>query len=143
MVPPQSSSDMRSIGHLHWGWQETFVKPHVCQPTLTAGNLGQKFAWSCCHINSHWKAIFGLYWASNETVSAMEGHKIILRHEIPLISWIMSKKDFQYERETHRGVGNDILTNMLQQYSFHAWAGGCQTLGFNVRFTWGVVSLST
>lgn len=40
--------------------REPFVKAHVCQPALTAGNLEQKFARSCCRINSRWKAILGL-----------------------------------------------------------------------------------
>lgn len=49
-----------------------------------------------------WNKFLGLCWTLIETVPMTEGHKIILKPEIPTISWEMTKKRFYKEGGTQK-----------------------------------------
>lgn len=65
---------IRSVSPLHSGCWEHFAKAHVCNPVL--GFWSKKLPEAVVIYIFFERKFLVCYWASNETISVIEGHKI-------------------------------------------------------------------
>lgn len=125
--------DFGSVCHLYSCRLKFMAKTHECLPATAIGLLDRKFPDAVTWHTPFERQLLACYWTLIETASMIEGHKIIMKPEIFIMSWVISEKHSNKEGSAQKSL---IIKqkSFIQEFAPGGMQGGTHHIQEQIAF---------